>query len=97
MRRSFETLAQIQQKKKKQFYHRTQSVVVVATANTMTSVLSPPTMDKASQEEIVSPSGLENVPSGFILKLYQMVNGAPDEVINVSCKTTFNNMHRLKF
>jgi hypothetical protein len=24
------------------------------------------------------------VPSGFILKLYQMVNGAPDEVISVS-------------
>jgi hypothetical protein len=24
------------------------------------------------------------VPSGFILKLYQMVNGAPDEVITVS-------------
>jgi len=27
----------------------------------------------------------DNVPSGFILKLYQMVNGAPDEVIRVSC------------
>ena len=27
---------------------------------------------------------VENVPSGFILKLYQMVNGAPDEVITVS-------------
>lgn len=25
-----------------------------------------------------------SVPSGFILKLYQMVNGAPDEVITVS-------------
>ena len=25
-----------------------------------------------------------DVPSGFILKLYQMVNGAPDEVISVS-------------
>jgi hypothetical protein len=24
------------------------------------------------------------VPSGFILKLFQMVNGAPDEVISVS-------------
>ena len=29
-------------------------------------------------------SGAANVPSGFILKLYQMVNGAPDEVITVS-------------
>ena len=32
-----------------------------------------------------------NVPSGFILKLFQMVNGAPDEVISVSymlfCRT----------
>ena len=27
-----------------------------------------------------------NVPSGFILKLFQMVNGAPDEVISVSCE-----------
>lgn len=25
-----------------------------------------------------------NAPSGFILKLFQMVNGAPDEVISVS-------------
>eukprot|EP00553_Chaetoceros_curvisetus_P015171 CAMPEP_0204643446 /NCGR_PEP_ID=MMETSP0718-20130828/713_1 /ASSEMBLY_ACC=CAM_ASM_000674 /TAXON_ID=230516 /ORGANISM="Chaetoceros curvisetus" /LENGTH=51 /DNA_ID=CAMNT_0051664653 /DNA_START=372 /DNA_END=527 /DNA_ORIENTATION=- len=29
------------------------------------------------------PSG---VPSGFVLKLYQMVNGAPDEVVSVSSK-----------
>jgi len=29
-------------------------------------------------------SGSSNVPSGFILKLYQMVNGAPNEVISVS-------------
>ena len=27
------------------------------------------------------------VPSGFVLKLYQMVNGAPDEVISVSLDT----------
>jgi hypothetical protein len=33
-----------------------------------------------------SPSSVNeaNVPSGFILKLFQMVNGAPDEVITVS-------------
>ena len=24
------------------------------------------------------------VPSGFVLKLYQMVNGAPDDIISVS-------------
>ena len=29
-------------------------------------------------------TGGDNVPSGFILKLFQMVNGAPDEVIRVS-------------
>jgi hypothetical protein len=29
------------------------------------------------------------VPSGFILKLYQMVNGAPDEVITVSASFLF--------
>jgi len=27
-----------------------------------------------------------NAPSGFVLKLFQMVNGAPDEVISVSWK-----------
>ena len=31
-----------------------------------------------------STSNGGNLPSGFILKLYQMVNGAPDEVITVS-------------
>jgi hypothetical protein len=36
-------------------------------------------------EETPSPNndGGGNVPSGFILKLFQMVNGAPDEVISV--------------
>ena len=28
--------------------------------------------------------GSGSVPSGFILKLFQMVNGAPDELISVS-------------
>ena len=30
-----------------------------------------------------------NTPSGFVLKLYQMVNGAPDGIISVSFKSTF--------
>ena len=30
--------------------------------------------------------GNGEAPSGFILKLFQMVNGAPDEVITVSCR-----------
>jgi len=33
----------------------------------------------ATKDHSTSSGG--NVPSGFILKLYQMVNGAPDEVI----------------
>ena len=36
---------------------------------------------QASQEAV---AGGAEAPSGFILKLYQMVNGAPDEVITVS-------------
>lgn len=37
------------------------------------------------------------VPSGFILKLYQMVNGAPDEVISVSAFFPFEQrMVKLK-
>ena len=32
----------------------------------------------------VGNDGGGSVPSGFILKLFQMVNGAPDEVISVS-------------
>jgi hypothetical protein len=35
------------------------------------------------------------VPSGFILKLYQMVNGAPDEVIAVSFITTVRSFVHL--
>jgi hypothetical protein len=31
------------------------------------------------------PKGAEgNNPSGFILKLFQMVNGAPDDIVSVS-------------
>ena len=33
--------------------------------------------------------GGATAPSGFILKLYQMVNGAPDEVISVSKKIQY--------
>ena len=32
---------------------------------------------------VKNDTGTSNVPSGFILKLYQMVNGAPNEVITV--------------
>ena len=44
--------------------------------------------DDDSNEPYASPylskdSG-SNAPSGFVLKLFQMVNGAPDEVISVS-------------
>ena len=36
--------------------------------------------------EIQAQEGNGEAPSGFILKLFQMVNGAPDEVITVSRK-----------
>lgn len=39
--------------------------------------------------------GTADAPSGFILKLYQMVNGAPDEVISVSpLYPWFSNLFR---
>lgn len=49
-------------------------------------------VENKSKVESTSPSNdaSGSVPSGFILKLYQMVNGAPDEVISVSaffCRT----------
>ena len=43
---------------------------------------------KPTMIELSSTSGGSEPPSGFILKLYQMVNGAPDEVISVSLKDT---------
>ena len=49
------------------------------------------TMNVESKQKEVSMSagndGSGSVPSGFILKLYQMVNGAPDEVISVSASS----------
>ena len=39
---------------------------------------------KATPKVKDETSGSSSVPSGFILKLYQMVNGAPNEVITVS-------------
>lgn len=43
------------------------------------------TMADSTKKEVtaVAQNG-PNEPSGFILKLFQMVNGAPDEVITVS-------------
>lgn len=34
--------------------------------------------------EVKIPKDSSSVPSGFVLKLYQMVNEAPDEIITVS-------------
>ena len=39
---------------------------------------------KREGSPVPSNDGGGSVPSGFILKLFQMVNGAPDEVISVS-------------
>jgi hypothetical protein len=41
-------------------------------------------LEEQRQESSPPPSQQGEVPSGFILKLFQMVNGAPDEVISVS-------------
>lgn len=46
----------------------------------------PPSDKHEEKDEMAaSTAGQQNgeLPSGFILKLYQMVNGAPDEVISV--------------
>mmetsp|Transcript_36740 Transcript_36740/g.76505 ORF Transcript_36740/g.76505 Transcript_36740/m.76505 type:complete len:134 (-) Transcript_36740:36-437(-) len=47
---------------------------------------SPNTMETRRRNgpaEIKEDTASSDAPSGFILKLYQMVNGAPDEVISV--------------
>jgi hypothetical protein len=53
--------------------------------NNATMVLATMNVD-SKREGSPEPSndGGGSVPSGFILKLFQMVNGAPDEVISVS-------------
>ena len=45
---------------------------------------SPIHSDSPSQDAAPPASKDGSVPSGFILKLYQMVNGAPDDIISVS-------------
>ena len=50
--------------------------------NTMT--VARPDTDVIETEETPSSNLTIEAPSGFILKLFQMVNGAPDEVISVS-------------
>lgn len=49
----------------------------------------PTTDTSASSQQENAPAN--EVPSGFILKLFQMVNGAPDEVIAVSDILFFEN------
>ena len=46
--------------------------------------------DPTSDDAAPSSNKDGSVPSGFILKLYQMVNGAPDDVISVS---SYNHWH----
>eukprot|EP00546_Thalassionema_frauenfeldii_P013379 CAMPEP_0178911260 /NCGR_PEP_ID=MMETSP0786-20121207/9591_1 /TAXON_ID=186022 /ORGANISM="Thalassionema frauenfeldii, Strain CCMP 1798" /LENGTH=69 /DNA_ID=CAMNT_0020583677 /DNA_START=27 /DNA_END=236 /DNA_ORIENTATION=+ len=46
--------------------------------------MAPLHQNEPSTKTAASPSSKEgSVPSGFILKLYQMVNGAPDDIITV--------------
>jgi hypothetical protein len=51
-----------------------------------------PMLNESSTKDTTQPASKDGgVPSGFILKLYQMVNGAPDDIISVS------NFHRHLF
>jgi hypothetical protein len=47
------------------------------------------------QEASSSKDG-SGIPSGFVLKLFQMVNGAPDDIISVSHPVTFHVILRKK-
>ena len=51
-------------------------------SNAMTSNMTSNDATNNKKDGQGGPQG-DNVPSGFILKLFQMVNGAPDEVIKV--------------
>lgn len=46
--------------------------------------MSPSSIVRDSPSDAPPASKDGAVPSGFILKLYQMVNGAPDDIISVS-------------
>ena len=49
--------------------------------------MSSPSMETRNRNvavEVKENINSADVPSGFILKLYEMVNGAPDDVISVS-------------
>jgi hypothetical protein len=48
-------------------------------------------VETKSKEATCSSESGNNVPSGFILKLFQMVNGAPDEVISVRTFIFYRN------
>ena len=45
---------------------------------------------------VIQVQDASEAPSGFILKLFQMVNGAPDEVISVSLSLTLPILSRLR-
>ena len=42
------------------------------------------TRPKSASPVPSSGEGKNGTPSGFVLKLYQMVNGAPDDIVSVS-------------
>ena len=42
------------------------------------------TRPKSTSPVPSSGDGKNGTPSGFVLKLYQMVNGAPDDIVSVS-------------
>lgn len=59
-------------------------------SNSTTSNSSPSINNETSSSKDVAAG----VPSGFVLKLYQMVTGAPDDVISVSSKPAIRHISR---
>lgn len=59
-------------------------------SNSTTSISSPSINNETSTSKDVTVG----VPSGFVLKLYQMVSGAPDDIISVSSKDAVRHISR---
>mmetsp|Transcript_21127 Transcript_21127/g.47902 ORF Transcript_21127/g.47902 Transcript_21127/m.47902 type:complete len:83 (-) Transcript_21127:2260-2508(-) len=53
------------------------------------------TPSNIAEKKVGDKSTASQQPSGFVLKLFHMVNGAPDSVISVRMDTSWNKLHRL--
>lgn len=70
-----------QSEPKRIFPHQISNFFEKTTMNTMQDTTSQRKLSIEKDPTIVKDGN--GVPSGFVLKLYQMVNGAPDEIISV--------------